>query len=79
MTLDVLYAGENGFINFLNDFRYGSRTFTAEDFPDRKAMLDRLGVSDITLRYRISGAEDLLSGHRFAPETLPFVAAQCKR
>ena len=79
VTLDVLYAGENGFINFLNDFRYGSRTFTAEDFPDRKAMLDRLGVSDITLRYRISGAEDLLSGHRFAPETLPFVAAQCKR
>lgn len=79
VTLDVLYAGENGFINFLNDFRYGSKTFAAEDFPDQKAMLDRIGVSDITLSYRISGAEDLLSGHSFAPETLPFVAAQCKR
>lgn len=79
VDLDVLYAGENGFINFLNDFRYGSKTFAAADFPDQKAMLDRLGVSDITLSYRISGAEDLLNGHRFAPETLPFVAAQCER
>ncbi|MDR3176378.1 MAG: hypothetical protein LBU06_07600 [Desulfovibrio sp.] len=79
LTLDVLYAGENGFINFLNDFQFGTKTFKARDFPDQEAMLGKLGVSDIVLGYRISGAEDLLSGHRFAPGELPFVAAECKR
>lgn len=79
ITLDVLYAGENGFLNFLNDFQYGTKTFNARDFPDQEAVLGKLGISDITLRYRISGAEDLLSGHRFAPGALPFVAAECKR
>jgi len=42
-------------------------------------LLDKLGISDITVRYRISGAEELLSGHRFVPESLPFVAAECIR
>ena len=79
LTLDILYAGENGFLTFLNDFRFGSRTFHAADFPDQKALLNRLGINEITLDYRISGAEELLRGHRFAPGVLPFVAAECKR
>ena len=79
VTLDVLYAGENGFINFLNGFQYGSKTFRAQDFPNQAPLLDKLGISDITVRYRISGAEELLSGHRFVPESLPFVAAECIR
>jgi type VI secretion system protein ImpL len=79
ITLNVLYVGENGFINFLNDFQYGSKVFRASDFPDQRAMLDKLGVTDITLRYRISGAEELLSAHRFAPGELPFVATECRR
>ena len=79
VTLDVLYAGENGFINFLNDFQYGSKTFKARDFPDQEAMLGKLGISDITLGYRISGAEELLDARRFGPGALPFVATECKR
>jgi len=79
ITLDVLYAGENGFLNFLLDFQYGSKTFHAADFPDQKAILDKLGISDVTLRYRISGADELLNSHRFVPGELPFVAAECKR
>lgn len=79
LTLDALYPGENGFINFLNDFQYGTKTFAASDFPEQEEQLRKLGVSDITLRYDVSGAEDLLNGHRFAPGALPFVAAECKR
>ncbi len=79
VSLDVLYPGENGFLNFLNDFQYGSRTFKAEDFPAQAAILDKLGVSDITLRYRITGAEELLSSHRFTPGVLPFIAVDCKQ
>jgi hypothetical protein len=79
VSLDVLYAGENGFINFLNDFQYGAKTFKAQDFPDQAAMLGKLGISDVTLSYKISGAESLLSGYRFTPGALPFTAAECKR
>ena len=79
LTLDVLYPGENGFINFLNDFQYGAKTFKAADFPDQEAQLRKLGISEITLRYDVSGAEDLLNGYRFTPRALPFVAAECKR
>jgi hypothetical protein len=79
VVLDVLYAGENGFLNFLNDFQYGAKTFKAENFPGQEAVLKKIGVSDITLKYQLSGAEDILNSHRFAPGMLPFVAAECKR
>lgn len=79
LSLDVLYTGANGFLHFLNDFQYGSKTFHARDFPDQEAMLGKLGISDITLHYRISGAEELLGSHRFVPGVLPFVAVECKR
>ena len=79
LTLEVLYAGENGFLNFLTDFQYGTRNFHASDFPDQAAALGKMGVSTITVRYKIAGADDILAGHRFAPGTLPFVATECKR
>ena len=79
VALDVLYPGENGFLNFLRDFQYGTKTFKAEDFPDQAAILKKLGIRDITLKYHLSGAEDILSGYRFTPGALPFVAAECKR
>ena len=79
INLDVLYAGKNGFLNFLNEFQYGSRTFRAADFPQQQAVLGRLGVDEITLGYRISGADELLESHRFIPGTLPFIITDCKR
>ncbi|MBQ4133454.1 MAG: hypothetical protein IJD04_06970, partial [Desulfovibrionaceae bacterium] len=79
VSLDVLYPGENGFLNFLNDFQYGSKIFKAADFPEQLAILNRLGVSDITLGYQISGAEELLGSHRFTPGGIPFIATDCKR
>jgi Uncharacterized protein conserved in bacteria len=79
VTLEVLYVGENGFLNFLSDFQYGAKVFNAKDFPEQADALGKLGISEIRVRYRLSGAEDILSGHRFAPGTLPFVAVECKR
>jgi type VI secretion system protein ImpL len=79
LTLDVLYAGEGGFVGFLNDFQYGSKTFTPQDFPDREAVLKKLGVREITLRYKLSGADAVLRGASYTPGTLPFVAAECRR
>ncbi|MDR1686148.1 MAG: hypothetical protein LBR82_06890 [Desulfovibrio sp.] len=79
LTLDVLYAGESGFVSFLNDFQYGSKTFTPHDFPDREAVLKKLGVTEITLRYKLSGADAVLRGASYTPGTLPFVAAECRR
>jgi type VI secretion system protein ImpL len=79
VTLEVLYEGENGFIRFLHDFQYGNKTFRAADFPAEEAILKKLGVSNITLRYKIDGATAVLRAAKYAPEALPFVAAQCRR
>jgi type VI secretion system protein ImpL len=79
LTLDVLYAGENGFAAFLNDFQYGSKIFTPKDFPGQEDILKKLGVTEITLRYKFSGADAILRGTTYTPGTLPFVAAECRR
>ncbi|MEG9883605.1 MAG: type VI secretion protein IcmF/TssM N-terminal domain-containing protein [Hyphomicrobiales bacterium] len=52
------YPEKNGFLNFLGDFRDGSRTFRAADFRERKAMLKAIGVSSITIAYTIRGGEE---------------------
>jgi hypothetical protein len=79
VTLNRLYAGENGFVSFLHDFQYGAKTFQQPDFPGQEALLQKLGVREITLHYAFSGADAILHGARYAPDTLPFVAAECRR
>jgi hypothetical protein len=79
LSLEVVYTGENGFINFLNDFQYGSKTFKASDFPDQEALLRKLGIDSITPHFKITGAEELLRSHAFTPGTLPYTATECKR
>ncbi|MDR1124643.1 MAG: hypothetical protein LBM64_01065, partial [Deltaproteobacteria bacterium] len=78
-TLNVRYTGEDGFINFLHDFQYGAKTFHQSDFPEQAALLRKLDVTDIILRYKISGAEALLKSVQYTPGTLPFVASECRR
>lgn len=78
-TVDVLYPGEQGFVSFLHDFRYGTKRFDAAQFPAQAPLLKSMGVTDITLRYAFTGAETLLAGTTYAPGTLPFVITQCRR
>ncbi len=72
LTLEILYAGENGFLNFLNDFQYGKKTFHATDFPSHQSVLEKLNINDITLQYTFSNIEDILKSYRFDAGELPF-------
>ena len=56
-TLTKTYAGVYGFPRFLEEFRDGTRTFTAKDFSGRAADLKGIRVSQIQVHYVISGAE----------------------
>jgi type VI secretion system protein ImpL len=78
-TLNVMYAGENGFLNFLSDFQYGRKTFQASDFPGRESVLGKLGISDITVQYQFSGADELINSHRVLAGEPPFTISVCQR
>ncbi len=78
-TLDVLYIGENGFINFLEDFATGKKTFKASDFAKEAPQLKQIGVNSVEVKYSISGAGELLQSRKFTAKTLPFVITQCKK
>jgi type VI secretion system protein ImpL len=53
MVLTVRYAGHLAFGQFLSDFSSGQRIFTAEQFPEHRAELARLGVRYIEVIYRM--------------------------
>lgn len=78
-SLDVSYAGENGFVNFLEDFQFGSKKFAASDFKTESEMLSRRGVKEITVNFNIQGASDLIGSRRFVPGAIPFTAATCQK
>lgn len=59
MTLTRTYPGTSGFVDFLNDFRNGSRQFVPADFPRERKRLEQLAVRAITVRYDFSGQEAL--------------------
>ncbi len=77
--LKVNYMGQNGFINFLNDFQFGSKTFSASDFPYQEEQLKKMGVDSITVRYNIQDAASMLESYTFSPGQIPFIAAECTR
>jgi type VI secretion system protein ImpL len=54
-TLVVIYQGVNGFPEFLEDFKGGTRTFTQNDFPDFKDELEKIKVNHIRVSYVIKG------------------------
>ncbi len=54
-TLERKYEGDFGFPKFLDDFRFGSRTFSPKDFPEEEEALKQLGISELTINYTFSG------------------------
>lgn len=82
MTLNRRYPGALGLANFLGEFRDGARIFTPADFPAASARLEVLGVREITLRYDMTGLDQVLSlarDHAFlmeqsAPSSLPAIS-----
>jgi hypothetical protein len=60
-----------GFPHFLKDFSNNSKTFQAADFPEAARELGLLGVTDITVNFRIQGGEPLVQLLRIASPALP--------
>ncbi|MFW5488953.1 MAG: type VI secretion protein IcmF/TssM N-terminal domain-containing protein [Desulfovibrio sp.] len=77
LKLTRRYPGNQGFADFLLDFRDGARRFTPKDFPGQEADLARLGVSEITARYKIRGARPVLSLLEKEPAKVPTSIAYC--
>ncbi len=78
LVLTKMYTGRLGFPKFLNDFRTGTRTFRAGSFSNEAAALKRLGIKEITARYKFSGEyKDILALLHTGPGAIPSQIATC--
>ncbi|MEW5725165.1 MAG: hypothetical protein AB1896_18775, partial [Thermodesulfobacteriota bacterium] len=76
-TLSKTYSGVNGYPDFLEEFRDGSRTFTPADFPERQAALEKMGVTEIKVTYIIEGAAPVQRLEQAASFPIPLSVARC--
>ncbi len=60
MTLTKRYPGPLGLPTLLEEFQDGARVFTPTDFPAAADRLDELDITEITIRYDITGRTELL-------------------
>lgn len=60
LTLTKRYPGSMGLPTMLEEFKDGARIFTPNDFPAAAGRLDELGVTEITVRYDMDGAESVM-------------------
>ncbi len=65
------YTGPYAFPKFISMFNLGSKTFTADDFPDKKNLLRRIRVKNIKIKYAIKGGEPLNKLRKKTPVRLP--------
>jgi type VI secretion system protein ImpL len=78
MNLTKIYSGQMGFAQFLSDFKSGSKTFSAEDFPELKVRLTSLGVTSIKVSYKISGARPVIQLLKKIPSAVPLDIVKCE-
>jgi len=64
IVLKKIYRGTDALASFLRDFPRGTHTFGTADFPGQAADLKKLGITAITVQYR-------LIGHRPASRGVP--------
>lgn len=76
-TLSKEYPGAMGFAHFLRDFRFGTKTFQASDFPVQKNMLESLAVRRIAVAFTLDGHQPILRLMDTRPKTVPRTAAEC--
>jgi len=77
VSLKRKYSGDQGFPEFLQDFRVGQRTFTPSDFPDQRGALDRMGITFIRVHYQFSGQQDVLAQAGAFPRQAPTRIVSC--
>jgi type VI secretion system protein ImpL len=77
VTLTKIYTGEQGFPEFLQDFRAGSRTFLPNEFPGESEALARLGIRFIRVNYQFSGDRPVVGQAMALPGEAPRSIAAC--
>lgn len=70
-SLTRTYPGRSGFVNFLSEFKTGSKTFTPDDFPSDKVFLQNNALKWIRVSYKISGAGPVLKTLTKMPSNVP--------
>ncbi len=77
LVLTKRYGGNLAFASFLKDFETGVRTFNRSEFPDEEADLKRMGIRNITARYRFQGHGPVLRLLRTDPGRVPERIVAC--
>ncbi len=77
LILKKEYKGRMGFAHFLKEFKDGTRTFTAADFPNEAGQLKRLGVNWISISYKIKGADQVIQLLKGGSNALPEEIVSC--
>ncbi|MEN6622914.1 MAG: hypothetical protein ABFD50_15370, partial [Smithella sp.] len=77
LVLKKEYKGRMGFANFLKEFKDGTRTFSAADFPDEASQLKRLAISWISVSYKIKGADQVIQLLKGGSNTVPEEIVSC--
>lgn len=60
-TVQKFWFGPDGFPQFLKDFRDGHHVFRADEFPGQADRLRSIGVKNISVYYKITGANEALT------------------
>ena len=71
------YPGARAFPDFLHDFKGGTRTFAASEFPAEKASLDRMNVTYIKVNYAFSGEGQVIGQGVALPGQAARTITQC--
>ncbi len=78
-VLKKTWPGAFGFRDFVRDFRDGREVFVPRDFPDKRTILEGLGVTSIQVSYKLTGAKAVLNLGDYPVLRLPQTVAACGR
>ena len=77
LTLAKTYRGPQAFVDFLDEFRTGRRTFYPKEFPAKRRDLGDLGIRYIRVNYKFRGAGAVLKKFRFSPGEIVRSISHC--
>jgi type VI secretion system protein ImpL len=75
-VLTKQYPGNQGFAEFLAEFKGGKRTFFPNDFPAEKANLAKMGVKYVRVNYAFGGDAAAVGQMKALPGQLPKTIAK---
>jgi type VI secretion system protein ImpL len=71
------YRGPQAFVDFLEDFQRGYRTFKPWEFPRERKALEDMGIKYIKANYKFRGARAVLKKFRSRPERIVRRITEC--